>query len=119
MGLNQGLRSIAEANLIIQFMALPGAYWRCVVAAADCWLWGFHRLTDCHGDHTHPHTPTHTGYILAVLLIDRIGRKHLQLFGFAGEAVIFGYMAVNQQQLKRTPVAFVFMYGKYEDQRCC
>lgn len=28
-------------------------------------------------------------------MIDRIGRKHLQLFGFAGEAVCFGLMAVH------------------------
>lgn len=37
-----------------------------------------------------------TGYILAVIFIDRIGRKRLQLFGFAGEAIIFGYMAHDQ-----------------------
>lgn len=36
-----------------------------------------------------------TGYILSIFCIDCIGRKRLQLFGFAGEAIIFGYMSVN------------------------
>jgi len=51
------------------------------------------------------------GYILAVIFLDRIGRKRLQLIGFAGEAVIFCAMAIFQQQFKTLPVLFVFMYA--------
>lgn len=51
------------------------------------------------------------GYILAVIFIDRIGKKRLQLIGFFGEGVIFGFMAVYHRQLKRTPVLFLIMYA--------
>lgn len=42
-----------------------------------------------------PNMTKYAGYILAIAFIDRIGRKRLQLIGFAGEAIVFGYMAVN------------------------
>jgi PHS family inorganic phosphate transporter-like MFS transporter len=51
------------------------------------------------------------GYILAVIFLDRIGRKRLQLVGFGGEAIIFAAMAIFQQQFKGLPALFVFMYA--------
>ena len=51
------------------------------------------------------------GYILAVIFMDRIGRKRLQLLGFAGEGIIFCAMAIFQQQFKGLPALFVFMYA--------
>ncbi|EWM23885.1 hypothetical protein Naga_100161g5 [Nannochloropsis gaditana] len=51
------------------------------------------------------------GYILAVIFLDRIGRKRLQLIGFGGEAIIFAAMAIFQQQFKGLPALFVFMYA--------
>ncbi|GAB5033602.1 inorganic phosphate [Nannochloropsis oceanica] len=51
------------------------------------------------------------GYILAVIFLDRIGRKRLQLIGFAGEAIIFCLMAVLFRQFQGLPALFVFMYA--------
>ena len=54
-------------------------------------------------------TQTHTGYILAVIFLDRIGRKNLQMIGFAGEALVFMLMAIFHQQFKGLPALFVIM----------
>jgi len=51
------------------------------------------------------------GYILAVIFIDRIGKKRLQLIGFFGEGLIFGFMAAYQSPLKQAPVVFLLMYA--------
>jgi len=51
------------------------------------------------------------GYILAILFIDRIGKKRLQLLGFFGEGVTFAVMAVFHARLKQTPVVFLVMYA--------
>ena len=51
------------------------------------------------------------GYILAVLFIDCIGKKRLQLIGFFGEGVIFAVMAVFHSRLKRMPQVFLVMYA--------
>ena len=50
-----------------------------------------------------------TGYILAVIFLDRIGRKNLQMIGFAGEALVFMLMAIFHQQFKGLPALFVIM----------
>lgn len=51
------------------------------------------------------------GYILAVIFMERIGMKRLQLIGFAGEGVIFLAMAIFQEQFKGLPALFVVMYA--------
>jgi len=52
-----------------------------------------------------------TGYICAVIFIDRIGRKRLQLLGFIGEAVIFTIMAIFYSQLKNVNGLFIVLYA--------
>lgn len=52
-----------------------------------------------------------SGYICAIIFLDRVGRKRLQLIGFAGEAVIFAIMAISYTQLKELEGLFVIMYG--------
>jgi PHS family inorganic phosphate transporter-like MFS transporter len=51
------------------------------------------------------------GYILAVIFMEKIGMKNLQLIGFAGEGIIFLAMAIFQQQFKGLPALFVVMYA--------
>ncbi|ELP92254.1 inorganic phosphate transporter, putative [Entamoeba invadens IP1] len=52
------------------------------------------------------------GFIVSFLLVDRIGRKPLQLFGFAGTAVCFFFMAFFESiVLDNVPYLFVAVYG--------
>lgn len=48
---------------------------------------------------------------MAVMFLDRVGRKRLQLLGFAGEAVIFAIMAIAFAQLKEVKAVFVLLYA--------
>lgn len=50
-----------------------------------------------------------SGYICSIIFLDRVGRKRLQLIGFAGEAVIFAIMAISYTQLKELEGLFVVM----------
>ncbi|EKE42982.1 hypothetical protein ENUP19_0121G0104 [Entamoeba nuttalli] len=52
------------------------------------------------------------GFIVSFLLVDRIGRKPLQLFGFAGTAICFFLMAFFEDIiLEHVPYLFVIIYG--------
>jgi MFS family permease len=50
------------------------------------------------------------GYWLSVLLVDRIGRKYIQVQGFLGMALTFGMIATIQNVAK-TPQLFVIVFG--------
>lgn len=43
------------------------------------------------------------GYLFGVAFMDVVGRKRLQLFGFAGEAVVFAIMAAFLVSKRTTP----------------
>jgi len=51
------------------------------------------------------------GYIIGMLLIDKMGRKRMQCFGFTGEAIVFIIMAIFFQKLKDIKVLFIFLYA--------
>lgn len=118
MGTENTLEGKTIQNLIIQCMAMPGAY---LCGGGDCkivmlmiptpprptnHMYRIDRLT-IPGMSTQ--TQTYTGYILAVIFLDRIGRKNLQMIGFAGEALVFMLMAIFHQQFKGLPALFVIM----------
>lgn len=51
------------------------------------------------------------GYIVSILCIDKVGRKNIQLIGFAMLAILFGIMAAAYKQLKELEVLFFIIYG--------
>lgn len=51
------------------------------------------------------------GYICGVIFMERIGRKRLQMSGFAGQAVIFAIMAIFYKELKGLTGLFVLLYA--------
>ena len=51
------------------------------------------------------------GYWVAVALIDRMGRRPMQLMGFVAIALLFVVLATALTQLKSMPALFVFVYG--------
>jgi len=52
------------------------------------------------------------GYFVALALIDRMGRRNMQLMGFAAMLVLFGVLAAALPQLVHSAVpAFILLYG--------
>ena len=51
------------------------------------------------------------GYIMAVYYINRIGKKNLQLLGFAATAIIFSIMAIFQDQLANIGRLYIMLYA--------
>jgi PHS family inorganic phosphate transporter-like MFS transporter len=51
------------------------------------------------------------GYFLAWLLIDRMGRRNMQLMGFAVIAVLYAALAGGLTSIKRSPAGFLLLYG--------
>jgi len=51
------------------------------------------------------------GYYVAVALIDRMGRRSMQLLGFVAIGVTFSVLAGALSWLKTLPALFTFVYG--------
>jgi len=51
------------------------------------------------------------GYYLAIPVVDRIGRKPMQLFGFAAMTITFLIMGITFHQLTKIPTLFIIVYG--------
>jgi MFS transporter, PHS family, inorganic phosphate transporter len=51
------------------------------------------------------------GYIVSSLTIVHLGRKNIQLFGFAMISIIYIIMGVFYENLKQIPFLFVLLYG--------
>lgn len=51
------------------------------------------------------------GYYVAVALIDRMGRRRMQLMGFAMITVLFAVLASTLAEIKQLPALFIFVYG--------
>jgi len=51
------------------------------------------------------------GYWTAILLIDRVGRRRLQLGGFLCIAILFLFMGLFLEEIKKLPVLFVLISG--------
>jgi PHS family inorganic phosphate transporter-like MFS transporter len=51
------------------------------------------------------------GYYTAVLLIDRVGRRPLQQFGFLSLSIVYLLLGLFYDQLLKNPYAFLFLYG--------
>src|SRR5207248_11723365 len=51
------------------------------------------------------------GYWLTIPLVDRIGRKTIQIIGFIGMMINFLLMGIFLEQIKTIPTLFIIMYG--------
>ena len=51
------------------------------------------------------------GYYIAVALIDRMGRRPMQLLGFIAIAITFSVLAAALNWLEQVPALFTFVYG--------
>jgi MFS transporter, PHS family, inorganic phosphate transporter len=51
------------------------------------------------------------GYIAAIFFADKIGRKNLQIIGFAVISVLFFIMGFFQESLVKFPSLFISIYG--------
>jgi len=118
------------------FLLIVSLYWRQLVGTAGCWLvfdvvfYGNSLFTstllDLAGLANEPGWVgiadnvafnvvialiALPGYWLAVLLVDVVGRRPLQLTGFAMMAVIYILMGTTYTTLQRYPIVFVVLYG--------
>ncbi|CAE7361286.1 PHT1-8 [Symbiodinium natans] len=51
------------------------------------------------------------GYYMSVWLMDRWGRKNIQLQGFAFMALLYGSLAIWMEEMEEYPVTLLFVYG--------
>lgn len=51
------------------------------------------------------------GYIVAVCYINKMGRKNMQLMGFTMMTIIFILLGALWNEVKKSPVGFVLLYG--------
>jgi MFS transporter, PHS family, inorganic phosphate transporter len=51
------------------------------------------------------------GYWAAIPLVDRVGRKPIQMVGFVCVTLIFAFMGAFYKQLEQSPTLFFFIYG--------
>mmetsp|Transcript_8170 Transcript_8170/g.18258 ORF Transcript_8170/g.18258 Transcript_8170/m.18258 type:complete len:458 (-) Transcript_8170:95-1468(-) len=51
------------------------------------------------------------GYVVAVLTINRMGRKNMQLMGFSAMFILFLVIGLTYNSLREQAVIFIFVYG--------